>query len=370
MTATFPLRILDRAEVRRCLAGLDPVGITEAVLRQHAAGTVRLPAEGYLPWHNSVGGSCRSLAMLGALTGDPAGGRDGEGNSEGNLVTGLKVINAATSNPARGLERASGVGLIFDSETAQPVLLAEVGLISALRTAAYTVVSVRHLGPLAWNTLALIGAGTQAWMHLELLAAEVASLRWVRVHDVEAERAAALVARATARYPGIELVAVEHAAAAVTGAQVVVTVTASTRPYLGPDELEPGTFVAHVSLDDVDARVLIGAEGLFVDDVGLVRDNPRRILGALMATGQVLPPDGDPSAPGRPLDGTLGDVLTGIRPAIRPGTGVVVSNPFGMAVLDVGLLDAVRREAERLDLGRSVDLLPAPASDRPEVPSG
>ena len=50
------------------------------------------------------------------------------------------------------------------------------------------------------------------------------------------------------------------------------------------------------------------------------------------------------------------DVLVGRVPAIRPGDGVVVSNPFGLGVLDVGLLAAVEAGAVRRGLATVLDL--------------
>ncbi|MFL6161976.1 MAG: ornithine cyclodeaminase [Jatrophihabitantaceae bacterium] len=349
MVNSFPLRILNRAEVARCLEGIDLVAVAEAVLRRHAEGLTVLPAEGYLSWRNDVNGDCRSLAMLGALTRD----------ADRQPVYGLKVINAATSNPARGMERAGGIGMIFDPETARPVMLVEVGLISALRTAAYTVLSIRAHGPTDWSTLAVIGTGTQAAVHLDLIAADVSTLAEVRVYDIDRRRAEDFAQRASARHPKLDVLVADEPAAATVPAQVVVTATTSTAPYLGPEAFGPGTFIAHVSLDDLTAEALLEAEALFVDDVELVQDNPRRILGRLMQDQRVLAPGRSGGADSRPLDGTLGDVLIGRRPAIRPSTGYVVSNPFGMAVLDVGFLDVVRAEAQRHNIGMQLDLLPS-----------
>ena len=109
-------------------------------------------------------------------------------------VLGIKVINAAVSNPGRGLERASGIGMVFDPLTARPVMLAEVALISAIRTAAYTVLSARHVGPRSWSRLGLLGTGTQARTHLDLLATENPALTQVQVHDINPRRGAAFVA--------------------------------------------------------------------------------------------------------------------------------------------------------------------------------
>jgi N-[(2S)-2-amino-2-carboxyethyl]-L-glutamate dehydrogenase len=97
------IRLLDRAAVRACLTAVDPVAVVDQVLRCHATGRTDLPAEGHLRWVNAEAAPCRSLAMLGALTGGVSGSDA--------PVLGIKVINAALSNPKRGLERAGGIGM-------------------------------------------------------------------------------------------------------------------------------------------------------------------------------------------------------------------------------------------------------------------
>ncbi|MFJ8692612.1 ornithine cyclodeaminase [Streptomyces roseolilacinus] len=345
MTPTEQLLFLDRATVTRCAAAIDPVEAVETVLRAHAAGRTELPAEGYLPWENSQGAYCRSIAMLGAVTG-PRG-----------AVHGMKLINAAVSNPARGLDRAGGCGFLFDSETARPVVLAEAAYLSALRTAAYTMSSVRHLGPAHFDSVTLIGCGAQARAHAELLARYFPNVSRLHVHDSLPERATAFAAWVMERKLPFSVVAHERPDKASLASSVVVTVTVTDAGYLTADCFRPGSLVAHVSLDDLLPEVFDRAEAVYVDDVDLVRDNPRRVLGRLMCEGRVLPPGG--SGHGRPLSGTLGAVLTGSVPAVRPGDGVVVSNPFGMAVLDVGLLSDVAARAEEEGLGQRLDLIGA-----------
>jgi ornithine cyclodeaminase len=179
----------------------------------------------------------------------------------------------------------------------------------------------------------------------------------VQVHDIDPRRAAAFVAWAEARHPAVRVGVCDTARAVTADSEVVVTVTTSNQPYLEPEDLRPGSLVAHVSLDDAGPRVFATAEAIYVDDVALVRENPRRILGALMADGRILPPGAAAEPSARPLTGSLGEVLLDSTRAHRPTSGFIVSNPFGMSLLDVGLLDAVRRQAERTGRGRSFTFL-------------
>ncbi len=344
-----------------CLAHVDVCEEVTQVLCRHAENRVELPAEGYLPWANGEGAYCRSLAMLGAV--DVDGGPP---------LRGMKLINAATSNPSHGRERAAGLVMLFDPETARPRVLAEAGWLSATRTAAYTMVSLRHLGPERWDATAFLGCGMLARVHIGLLATTYPRVTRVHLYDTDPRRAEELAAWVRARHPHHTVRVAPGTRQAVAAAQVVVTTTTADRGYLPAAWLAPGTFVAHVSLADLLPDAFLTAQGVFVDDVALVADNPRRVLGQLMREGRItgdhLPTDHDSpgvgsaltaaSAPtsAMALSGTLGQVLIGERPPVRPTTSHVISNPFGMAVLDVGLLGAVYGAAVRLGLGRTLTL--------------
>jgi ornithine cyclodeaminase len=340
------LRFLDRAAVDDCLRKIDPADVIAATLRHHAQGRTELPPEGYLSWTNSEGAYSRAIAMLGAV---PSGG---------GTAYGMKLINASVSNPRHGMERAGGLSFLFDPETARPVTVAEAGRLSAVRTAAYTVVSLRELGPPDWDAVGLIGTGMLAATHVDLLVDAFPALRRVHVYDLDPDRAAAFRRTVGARHPGLTVEVAPDARAVAAGAPVLITVTTSNDPYLPAEWLPAGGFVAHVSLGDLTEEVFLGAEALYVDDAELIQDNPRRIMGRLMREGSLVWPH-DPGAPtgaGRVIDGSLGQVLLGQVPARRPSTGYVVSNPFGMAVLDVALMNAVAAVAEQVDAGQRLAL--------------
>ena len=340
------LRILDRVTVERCAASIDPVEVVESLLREHASGATVLPAEAYMEWRNSADAYCRSIAMPGGVL------------FRGERVYGMKIINAAVSNLAIGLDRAGGVTMLFDPETARPCVLADAGYLSALRTAAYTLVSLRHLAPQVFESASIVGCGALAREHLRMLAVHHPSLSTVYVYDIDPGRAEALAAWAKAHLPDHAVVPCATACQAVGASNVVITLTTSRHPYIEPDWFQPGSFVAHVSLDDVTEGVFLEAEAIFVDDLTLVQDNTRRILGRLMAEGKIGKPNRSDSGSGRDRGSirTLGDVIDGRYEAIRPQDGLVVSNPFGMSILDIGLLARVAEIAETKGSGQYVPI--------------
>ncbi|MEU3766320.1 ornithine cyclodeaminase [Amycolatopsis keratiniphila] len=279
--------LLSREEVRKCLTNLDPVDVVRETLADHDRGIGLLPAEAYLRWENSRGAYTRSIGMPGAVR----------------SAYGMKIINASVSNPAIGLERAGGIGLCFDAETARITTIMEAGLLSAVRTAAVSAVGVDALGYDGAVSLAVVGCGAQGRMHAALLAERLPSLRKVTLYDRSPDAASALAAT----LPGIS-----------------AQVCSSAR------------------------------EAVYVDDVDLVADNPRRPLGRLMAEGLFGHPDS--TGPARPLDGTLGGILTGRHRVDGVASPYVVLNPFGMGVLDVALYAAVSAQARAESLGTALHL--------------
>jgi ornithine cyclodeaminase/alanine dehydrogenase-like protein (mu-crystallin family) len=102
--------------------------------------------------------------------------------------------------------------------------------ITRLRTAAASSLAIAHLAAPGASTAAVIGTGIQAWSHIEMLGRALPSLTELRVCSRPESAAAGseLVERAVAT--GLPASASLEPAAAVDGAQVVVTVTSSTTP--------------------------------------------------------------------------------------------------------------------------------------------
>jgi len=329
-SAEPPLRVLRRDDVLAAATDVDPVASVQATLLAHARGATTLPDEAYLPWHTpSTGAFARSLALPGAVWGDrPA--------------VGLKVINSSLDNPERGLPRAQGWTFLFDPDTARPVAMLEAAWISATRTAAYTVLSARLLAAPGLDRIAVLGCGALAESHLDLLGAEYPGASVV-VHDLDPARARAFAAR---RRTDVA----DDARAAVEGAGLVVCTTTTTTGYIALDWLAPGALVAHVSLDDVLPDVVAGADLVVVDDWDLVATDDRRLLGRMLREGTLAAP-GEPKPGPRTGDATMADVVGGAHPGRARDTDVVLSNPFGMGVLDVALAADVHDAALARNLG-------------------
>ena len=344
MSAQSPegeLLYLSRRDVEAACAAFDVVEVVRTALLAYQRRDAVLPDEAYLSWSTPAGGSARSLNMPGWL------------HLESD-VAGTKIINANIDNPRlRAMPRAGGLVLLFDAETAAPTALCDAALISSLRTAAVTALGLEVLHPGVRSVLAIVGCGAQAAAHLDLLARRGVQFDEVRLHDAQPENARRLGAAIDAgetTAPGARARAVSSAEAAVRGADVVVTTTTTTSGYIPMAWLGPGTFVSHVSLDDLLPEVLVGCDKLYVDSIALVAADHRRVLGRLMRDGVVAPTAESAPPAQRAIDGELGGVLLGETPA--PGDDdLVVLNPFGMSLEDIAVASTVVEVARDAGIG-------------------
>lgn len=323
--------LLNRSDVVRCIADISPVAVVRDALQSHARGLTQVPAEAQLRWVNSQGASCRSLGMPGEL------------QTESERILGIKVINAAISNPIAGIARAGGFTTLFDPETARPVAIVEGGLISALRTAAYTILSIQQLASQNFDRVAIVGCGALAAAHVNMIEEYFPAVQHLQLFDKDGDRARELAHRWTIGNDRRAVVAAT-AAEAIRGAPVVVTLTTSDIPYISHDMLSESVFVAHVSLGDVTQDAFINADHIYVDDMDLVAENPQRVLGGMLAEAR-------PSAKALKIAGTLGGCLVGDVPAHRAEGRRIISNPFGMSILDLAVASQVVAVAQTLDIG-------------------
>ncbi|EME52517.1 ornithine cyclodeaminase family protein [Amycolatopsis decaplanina] len=337
------VRFLSRADVLDCLARVDVVAAVRDALVSHHLGRTILPSEAYLSWTNQHGAYSRSIGMPGAIL---------EEGAEG--AYGMKIINASVSNPEFGLERAGGLGLCFDPRTARVIAVMEVGVLSAVRTAAVTAIAVETAGYQAVRSLAVVGCGTQARVHLALLLTRCPELSRITLCDVRRPVAENLAGELASRHPGISFSVAATPVEAMDEAETTLFLTTVAEGYVQPDWVRPGSLLVNVSLGDLTDEVLVNASALFVDDVQLIVENPRRPLGRLVNEGRIAAKEqeGQPS-----ITATIGELLAGETIAQRPDTGYVVVNPFGLGILDVALFGAVLRQANSADIGQALELV-------------
>jgi ornithine cyclodeaminase/alanine dehydrogenase-like protein (mu-crystallin family) len=138
---------------------------------------------------------------------------------------------------------------------------------------------------------------------------------------------------------------------AVTNATIIVTATTATSAYIPHRWIKQGSLIINVSLDDIGPETYLRSDLLYVDDWQLIIEDTQRLLGRLAREGVVSGP-GEPSPEnGRNVTGTLGQLLAGTCPSRSADTQTILVNPFGMAITDLSVAQAVCTEAVARGIG-------------------
>ncbi|MEM9349022.1 MAG: ornithine cyclodeaminase, partial [Pseudomonadota bacterium] len=139
------------------------------------------------------------------------------------VTYGFKYVNGHPANMARGFQTVTAFGLLARVDTGYPILLSEMTVLTALRTAAMSVVAARHLAPKQARTLAIIGNGAQCEFQA-LGFQRCLGIETVRLYDIDpaaTEKAARNLASS-----GLNVVSCGSAEDAVQGAEIITTCTA------------------------------------------------------------------------------------------------------------------------------------------------
>ena len=182
----------------------------------------------------ATGGGRLNLALLGAAR-EPC-------------LSVLKTIGLSPDNAARGLPHIGGVIVVHDGESGMPVAILDAEHVTAVRTAAISLIAARRLARSESRSIGFIGCGVQAGSHLDALASELPIERVV-AFSRRRESAETLCARGQAA--GIEGRVTGDAGDAITGVDIVVSTIPSQRglrPFLDAGRLTAGAFAIGADL--------------------------------------------------------------------------------------------------------------------------
>jgi ornithine cyclodeaminase len=135
---------------------------------------------------------------------------------------GFKYVNGHPANMKKGLQTVTAFGVLADVATGYPVLLSEMTILTALRTAATSAMAAKWLGPQT-QVMAIIGNGAQAEFQA-LAFRETCGIREVRLYDIDPAATAKCARNLHGR--GLTVTQCRTAEEAIQGAGIITTVTA------------------------------------------------------------------------------------------------------------------------------------------------
>ena len=257
----------------------------------------------------------------------------------------FKYVNGHPKNTRWGLSTVMAFGVLADVSTGAPLLLSELTLTTALRTAAMSAVAARALARPGARTMALIGNGAQSEFQA-LTFHHLLGIDTLRLFDTDPAATAKLQANLQGT-AGLRTVACSSTAEAVRGADIVTTVTAdkTNATILTPDLLAPGMHINAVG-GDCPGKTELHADVLRQAQVFVEYAPQTRIEGDI----QQLPPDFAVTE--------LWQVLAGQHGGRASDAAVTVFDSVGFALEDFSALRFLRDAAAKLSMGQPIELIP------------
>ncbi|MHA3916337.1 ornithine cyclodeaminase [Halovulum sp. GXIMD14793] len=139
---------------------------------------------------------------------------------------GFKYVNGHPVNMKSGLQTVAAFGLLSRMDTGYPVLLSEMTLLTALRTAAMSALAAKFLVPQDAKTMAVIGNGAQSEFQ-SLAFKRICGVDTVRLYDIDP--AATEKCAANLQGHGLTVIKCTSPQEAIEGAQIITTVTADKK---------------------------------------------------------------------------------------------------------------------------------------------
>lgn len=263
---------------------------------------------------------------------------------------GFKYVNGHPSNTRRGLQTVTAFGLLADVASGYPVLISEMTILTALRTAAMSALAARHLAPAGARTMAMIGNGAQCEFQALAFRA-LLGVDTLRLHDIDPRATAKAMRNLAAR--GFTLTACATPEEAIEGAQIVTTCTADKQyaTILTDNMVGSGVHINAIGGDCPGKTEL--ARGILARSAIFVEYTPQtRIEGEI----QQMPAD-------HPVT-ELWEVIAGRAPGRTDAAQVTLFDSVGFAIEDFSALRTVRALLAETGLFEKLDLLADPDDPR------
>ena len=251
-------------------------------------------------------------------------------------LLGVKSGGYFPGNADRGIPNHQSTVFLFDPDSGQLTALVGGNLLTALRTAAASAISIDRLARRDARVLGMVGAGHQSAFQMRA-AARVRKFEKVVGWNYHPEMLSRLAATAEELGLPFEAVSLEALGAA---ADVIVTITSSNAPSVMDAHVRPGTHLACMGTDtkgkqEVEAAILARAR-VFTDEVAQsisIGEAQHAVASGLIAEGDITP---------------IGAVINGAAAGRQSDEDITLFDGTGVGLQDLAAADvAVRRAVER-----------------------
>lgn len=265
-------------------------------------------------------------------------------------VYGFKYVNGHPKNTREGLQTVTAFGLLAQVDTGYPVLLSEMTILTAMRTAATSALVAKYLAPKGAETMAMIGNGAQSEFQ-SLAMKAIVGIKNVRLYD--SDKAATRKAAKNLAGMGLNVVECDSAEASIEGAEIITTCTADKQyaTILTDNMIGAGVHINAIG-GDCPGKTELAPAILERADIFVEFPPQTRIEGEI----QQMPED-------HPVI-ELWQVMTGTAKGRTSDAQITMFDSVGFATEDFSALRYVRARIEGTDFQEPLDMLADPDDPR------
>ncbi len=257
----------------------------------------------------------------------------------------FKYVNGHPNNERHALPTVMAFGVLAEVETGYPILLSELTLTTALRTAATSVMAARLLARNNSEVMALIGCGAQSEFQAIAFNA-LLGIKRIKYFDID-DNAMAKFKDNLSSIPGLTLIPCKSAEEACIDVDIITTVTADKKyaTIITPDMVAPGVHINGVG-GDCPGKTEIAKGVLLQADIFVEYEPQSRVEGDIQqldATDKVT---------------ELWQVLTGEAKGRTNEQQITFFDSVGFALEDYSALRLIAKLAREFNVGEPLTLIP------------
>ena len=263
---------------------------------------------------------------------------------------GFKYVNGHPKNTSEGLQTVTAFGLLADVYTGYPVLLTEMTILTALRTAATSAMVAKYLAPKGAGTMAMIGNGAQSEFQ-SLAMKAICGLKSVRLYDKDP--AATAKCAENLKGSGLTVVTCKTPEEAIEGAQILTTCTADKQyaTILSDNMVGAGVHINAIGGDCPGKTEL--AKGILTRSEVFVEYPPQtRIEGEIQQMEEDFPVT------------EMWQVITGAKQGRKDARQITLFDSVGFAIEDFSALRYIRDRIKGTGFFLDLDMLADPDDPR------
>lgn len=263
---------------------------------------------------------------------------------------GFKYVNGHPANMARGFQTVTAFGVLSNVATGYPVLLTEMTLLTALRTAATSAVAARHLAPEGAKTMAMVGNGAQCEFQA-LAFQKVLGIETVRLFDIDP--AATDKAAENLSASGLNAIKCADPHTAIDGADIITTCTADKQyaTILTDNMVGSGIHINAIG-GDCPGKTELHRDILMRSDIFVEYPPQTRVEGEIQQLGADHPVT------------ELWRVITGAAPGRVSRNQITLFDSVGFAIEDFSALRYVLDHLENTGHYQNLDMIADPDDPR------